>query len=77
MTDGDEPVVCPVCGDAVTEVSLHEEGLLVNLREDSQFRRVCVEPVTDDDGQPLVRLFQHPADSDDRGAPGTPGGRIP
>ena len=74
LGDGaDEPVRCPVCGSAFSSASLHDEGLLVELGDDSQFDRVCVEPVAADDGTPLVRLFQHPGGD----GPGTPGGRVP
>jgi hypothetical protein len=69
-----EPVVCPVCGNPFASASLHDEGLLVTLGDDSEFERVCVEPVAADDGTPLVRLFQHPARDHE---PGTAGGRIP
>ena len=72
-SEADEPVVCPVCGSAFSSTSLHDEGLLVELGDDSQFDRLCVEPVGTEDGTPLLRLFQHPA----RDEPGTPGGRIP
>ncbi|MFC6973743.1 hypothetical protein ACFQL1_02105 [Halomicroarcula sp. GCM10025709] len=71
--EADEPVVCPVCGSAFASASLHDEGLLVELGDDSRFDRVCVQPVSTEDGTPLVRLFQHPG----RDEPGTPGGRIP
>ncbi|MFC7077614.1 hypothetical protein [Haloarcula halophila] len=72
-TEPDEPVVCPVCGSAFSSASLHDEGLLVELGDDSRFDRVCVEPVSTDDGTPLVRLFQHPREDEQSGA----GGRVP
>lgn len=71
------PVICPICGTDFERVSTHDEGLLVNLDGDEQFRRVCVQPLNDETGTALVRLFQHGHEDSSGGQPGTPGGRIP
>lgn len=69
------PVVCPVCGADFEAVSVHDEGVMVNLVADDRFERVCLQPLSDD-GTPLLRFFQHARDrNSDR--PGTAGGRIP
>lgn len=73
----DTPVVCPICGATFESVSVHDEGLLVNLSDAETFRRVCVEPIADEAGTPLVRLFQHSKAASSGGQQGDPGGRIP
>lgn len=44
----DPPARCPVCGDDYESVSRHAErdGLVVNLRENQRYARVCFDPVT-------------------------------
>lgn len=51
----DPPEVCPVCGVAYDSVSVHEEGLMVNLLDNERYRRVCVEPAAG----PRIRFFHH------------------
>ena len=73
----DGPVRCPVCGADVESVSVHDEGLMVNLLENERFRRVCFQPVSDGDGTPLVRFFHHTHEQAGTVQPGTVGGRVP
>ncbi|MFB6080831.1 MAG: hypothetical protein ABEJ81_07530 [Haloferacaceae archaeon] len=54
----DPPTVCPVCGATYDAVSVHEEGLMVNLRESERFRRACVSPV-ERGGVPAVEFYHH------------------
>jgi len=44
----DPPARCPVCGAGYDAVSRHAErdGLVVNLRENQRYARVCFDPVT-------------------------------
>lgn len=44
----DPPDRCPVCGAAYESVSRHAErdGLVVNLRPNRRYARVCFDPVT-------------------------------
>ena len=44
----DPPARCPVCGADYESVSRHAErdGLVVNLRENRRYARVCFDPVT-------------------------------
>lgn len=49
-TDADRPVVCPVCGADFESVSVHDEGVMVNLLDNDRFQRVCFQPVSDDEG---------------------------
>ncbi|MBV0923172.1 hypothetical protein KTS45_03070 [Halomicroarcula limicola] len=76
-TDVDRPVVCPVCGADFESVSVHDEGVMVNLLDNDRFQRVCFQPVSDDAGAPLVRFFHHTHEQAETGQPGTPGGRVP
>ncbi|WP_277541009.1 hypothetical protein [Haloarcula laminariae] len=78
-TDADgpaEPVVCPVCGAGFESVSAHDEGLMVNMRDNDRYQRVCLEPVSDD-GTALIRFFHHTHEQAGSDGPGSPGGRIP
>ncbi|MDS0276869.1 hypothetical protein NDI85_03620 [Halomicroarcula sp. S1AR25-4] len=75
--DADGPVICPICGADFESVSLHEEGLMVKLRDDERFRRACFQPVSDDEGTPLIRFFHHTHEQSDSGESGTVGGRVP
>jgi len=51
----DPPDRCPVCEAAYDSVSVHGEGLMVNLLDNERYRRVCFEPVEG----PQVRFFHH------------------
>ena len=51
----DPPGRCPVCDAAYDSVSVHEDGLMVNLLDNERYRRVCFEPVAG----PRVRFFHH------------------
>ncbi|MFC7028147.1 hypothetical protein ACFQJ5_12010 [Halomicroarcula sp. GCM10025324] len=73
----DGPVRCPVCGADFESVSVHDEGLMVNLLDNERFRRVCFQPVSDDDGAPLVRFFHHTHEQAGTASPGEVGGRVP
>ncbi|MBB6645262.1 hypothetical protein [Halobellus ruber] len=57
----DAPEHCPVCGDAYGSVSEHDAGLMVNLRDNERYRRVCFDPVAVD-GEPRVRFYHHTHD---------------
>jgi len=72
-----EPVVCPVCGADFESVSVHDEGLMVNMRDNDRYQRVCLEPVSDEGGTPLIRFFHHTHEQAGTDAPGSAGGRIP
>lgn len=52
------PDVCPVCGAAYDSVSRHGDGLLINLRENGRYGRVCVDPVAAD-GEARVQFYHH------------------
>lgn len=54
----DPPGACPVCGRPYDSVSRHAGGLLVNLRENDRYRRVCATPVADG-GDPAIDFFHH------------------
>ncbi|WP_236039227.1 DUF2225 domain-containing protein [Haloarcula salinisoli] len=71
-----EPVICPVCGTDFETVSVHDEGLMVNMRDNDRYQRVCLEPVSDD-GTALIRFFHHTHEQTGTDQPGTAGGRIP
>jgi len=75
-TDPEDPVICPVCGADFEAVSVHDEGLMVNMRDNDRYRRVCLEPVSDD-GTALIRFFHHTHEQAGTDQPGTAGGRIP
>jgi hypothetical protein len=55
----DAPAVCPVCETAYGPVSVHDQGLIVNLLDNERYRRVCFEPVAGENGDPLVRFYHH------------------
>ena len=74
--DPAEPVICPVCGADFESVSLHDEGLMVNMRENDRYRRVCLEPVGDGN-TPCIRFFHHTHEQVGTDSPGSAGGRIP
>ena len=71
-----EPVICTVCGAAFESVSVHDEGLMVNMRDNDRYQRVCLEPVGDGD-TPLIRFFHHTHEQAGTDQPGSAGGRIP
>jgi len=77
---GDEapskPVICPVCGMDFESVSVHDEGLMVNMRDNDRYQRVCLEPVTVDETA-VVRFFHHTHEQAGTDRPGSAGGRIP
>lgn len=60
----DPPAVCPVCERRYDSVSVHEEGLMVNLIENARYRRVCVEPA-DGNGPATIRFYHHTHDQAD------------
>jgi hypothetical protein len=74
--DAGDPVICPVCGTDFESVSVHDEGVMVNLLDKDQFQRVCFQPFSDD-GTALLRFFHHSHDQAGRDEPGSAGGRIP
>ncbi|MFD1515449.1 hypothetical protein [Halomarina rubra] len=41
----DAPATCPVCERAYDSVSVHDSGLMVNLLDNTLYRRVCFDPV--------------------------------
>jgi hypothetical protein len=55
----DQPMLCPVCDTVYASVSVHDDGLVVNLLDNERYRRVCFDPVAGSDGEPLVRFFHH------------------
>jgi len=84
MSDGDAgtedaPERCPICETAYDSVSVHAEGVAVNLIENERFRRVCSEPI-EGDGGAQVRFYHHTheqAGTTPSSECGTPGGRVP
>jgi hypothetical protein len=54
----DQPAVCPVCEATYDSVSVHETGLMVNLRESERYRRACVAPI-EREGTPAVEFYHH------------------
>lgn len=60
------PPDCPVCETAYDSVSVHEEGLMVNLLENDRYRRVCFEPTTRG-GRSVVRFYHHTHEQADTG----------
>ena len=54
----DAPVECPVCETAYDSVSVHEEGVMVNLLDNDRYRRVCFEPTTRA-GRAMLRFYHH------------------
>ena len=73
----DPPSACPVCHTDYVSVSVHEEGLAVNLLENERFRRVCFEPIADENDRPLLRFYHHTHEQVGGGERGTAGGRVP
>ncbi len=57
----DPPAVCSACGDAYESVSVHDDGLLVNLHDNERYQRVCFEPA-ERGGEPVVRFYHHTHD---------------
>ncbi|MFB6157354.1 MAG: hypothetical protein ABEJ34_05890 [Haloferacaceae archaeon] len=54
----DPPSVCPVCEAAYDTVSVHHDGLMVNLRESERYRRVCLEPV-EHESEAAAEFYHH------------------
>lgn len=54
----DPPAVCGACGEQYDSVSVHDDGLLVNLHDNERYQRVCFEPA-ERDGEPVVRFYHH------------------
>jgi len=52
---------CPVCGRAFDSRSIHEGGLMVNLRENERYRRVCLDPAACDE-TPVIEFYHHTHD---------------
>jgi hypothetical protein len=48
---------CPVCEAVFDSVSVHEEGLMVNLLDNERYRRICFEPAGED--EPRIRFYHH------------------
>jgi hypothetical protein len=48
---------CPVCAVAYDSVSVHETGLMVNLLDNERYRRVCFEPIGDNN--PRIKFYHH------------------
>ncbi len=77
MAASDPPDDCPICNSDYASVSVHEEGVAVNLIENERFRRVCFEPVAGDDDRPMIRFYHHTHEQAGTSERGTPGGRVP
>ena len=54
----DPPERCPVCDTAYDSVSRHEDGLVVALRENERYGRVCFDPVSVA-GKACVDFYHH------------------
>ncbi|ESS07186.1 MAG: hypothetical protein A07HB70_00458 [uncultured archaeon A07HB70] len=54
----DPPECCPVCSVPYESVSVHEEGLMVNMRENERYSRVCLSP-RDADGTATLEFYHH------------------
>lgn len=54
----DSPTRCPVCDAAYDSVSRHESGLMVALRENQRYGRVCFDPVSVD-GAARIDFYHH------------------
>lgn len=54
----DIPEDCPVCAAPYESVSRHEGGLMVNMRTNERYRRVCFAP-HDAGGTPTVDFYHH------------------
>ena len=54
----DPPENCPVCDAPYDSVSVHEDGLMVNMRDNERYRRVCLTPRSRD-GTPVVEFYHH------------------
>lgn len=75
----DPPERCPICESAYESVSIHEDGVAVNLIENERFRRVCFEPVGTN-GESRLRFYHHTHEQAGTTPPserGTAGGRVP
>jgi hypothetical protein len=54
----DPPERCPVCGATYDSVSVHEAGLMVNMRDNERYRRVCFDPASRE-GAPVIEFYHH------------------
>jgi len=75
----DAPERCPICETPYDSVSVHEDGVAVNLIENDRYRRVCFEPI-DEEGTARLRFYHHTHEQVGTSPPGergTPGGRVP
>lgn len=54
----DAPSNCPVCGRVYDVVTRHRSGLMVSLRENERYERVCFEPVSVD-GEARLDFYHH------------------
>lgn len=52
------PAACPVCGKRYESVTRHRTGLMVALRENERYARVCFAPVTVD-GEGRIDFYHH------------------
>ncbi len=63
----DVPPRCPACGRAYESVTVHADGVMVNLLENDRYRRVCFEP-TERDGEAAMQFYHHTHRQADAGA---------
>lgn len=54
----DPPARCPVCESAYDSVSRHANGLMVALRENERYGRVCFDPASVD-GEACLDFYHH------------------
>ncbi len=54
----DPPERCPVCDAPYDSVSVHETGVMVNMRENERYRRVCLGP-RDAGGRATLEFYHH------------------
>lgn len=52
------PQTCPTCGRAYESVTVHADGLMVNLLENERYHRVCLEP-DERDGDAVLQFYHH------------------
>lgn len=56
---------CPVCDREFESVSVHTDGVMVNLRENDRYQRVCFRP-DECDGEPSLYFYHHAHANGDR-----------
>jgi hypothetical protein len=54
----DTPANCPTCGRVYESVTVHEEGVMVNLLENERYHRVCLEPGARE-GDAVLYFYHH------------------